>query len=164
MELFSYAISGIISVIIAFLTAYAAASYRIGRLEGMIESIGGRINQLENRFDNFIPGVYALIYKKEEPQAEKLIKEFDEFRKFFVARKNPISEEELARIDRYRDKIAKRKGFTFEEYQDFKFLAKKMSEEFPKEKKEKFDLIMAGLLGFAAGLTFGALLSKLSID
>ena len=72
-----------------------------------------------------------------------------------------LAEREIERMRKYRNKIAHGIPLTPEEYRDFKSIAEKMRKELPVERRGEFDQIMAGILGFIAGLLIGALISEL---
>lgn len=161
-----YILSGVIAAIvtlgIAWSTGVFKLGYKLGRLDGKLDWLTERVKQVETRIDSFM---LALLSKKSGEPNEKLeallhtlIEKFDKF--LPSLKTNPLTQGELQKIREYRNKIANRTPLTQGEYIEFEALARKIESDLPPDQRNEYDLVIAGLLGFAMGLLVASLFSE----
>ena len=154
----SVTISGIVAFVISYIVTIRTISFELGKVAGKTDSIEKRIDWFENRFDKFTAALISKTKEEIPPELEKYISKLDDFLKEQSKKENPLSVSELEKMKRYRDILSRGEPLSPEEYNEFKYLAGKMREDIQEKKRDAFDAVIAGLLGFAAGVIIGALL------
>lgn len=138
----------------------------IVKTSSQTDSIATGINSLNNRFDGLFTAL-SLARQQASPETVKdfseSVKKLDEILKSLKLKEkqNPLSSYDIERFNNYRDKIAKRAPLDYEEYNDFRSLQETIRNELSKKKRSEFDIAMAGLIGFAAGIALTALITSL---
>ncbi len=164
------AISIISTIVVAFITSFLTVLYRLGRISSMVEStdnkVGNiearlekRLDRIEDRFDKFFLYLNAPVNERSKIM-EPYIHKLDEIIEHVKQKGNPVSADEIDKFKAYRNKIVHGVPLTIEEYNDFKSLTEKVKQDLPENRRDDFDLVIAGLLGFILGLTVAALLKK----
>ena len=149
----SATLAAVIGFGIAILAQLGSQSAKLSSIDDGVKRINGVIDSL----------LIATLSKGEaSSHIEQQIKRLEEYLKHLKSKENPLSREEIERFREYSVKIMKRTSLSYEEYNDFKELGERIKMGLPQNQRSDFDLLLAGLLGFAAGAELVALITSLA--
>jgi len=158
------------SFVVALTTTLLLIQNKLGKVEGLIDGINRRQDDLNSRVTkvedqqynflvNFVNGSNAKKHGVPE-STQILLDKLDYILSRVKPNGNPISQDEINRVRAYRNKIAHGDFLSPEETKDMIQLLDKLKDELSTdEQKEEFDTIAAGILGFIGGLLIAALFS-----
>ena len=126
-------------------------SQRISHLEGRFENLQNTINDVKSRVERLEKAAFI-------PVREILVSILESVQQRLVStqRTNPLSQDEVRRLNMYIEKVKRGEKFSREEAEEFERLAKKLRDENP---NDPLCIFLAGLAGFILGLTVMGLTS-----
>lgn len=142
----------IISVVIAIGVAILV---KMGKLTSIDDGI--------KRFNSVIDGLLVSSFGKgTSSDLAQRVEKIEEHLKRLNPKGNPISSGEIERFRSYNGKIREGMPLNYEEYTDYRQLGERIKQQLPKKQRTDFDLLLAGVFGFVAGMALAELIRSLS--
>ena len=150
MELVAIA-SATLAAVIGFGIAILAQAGKLG-------SIDDGIKRLNRIVDDFL---ISLTRGSTPSDFEQRLKAIESYVEQLKPKENPLSTTEIERFKTYTEDIGRGMSLSYEEYSDYRRLSERIKRELPKRQRTDFELLLAGLLGFAAGMALAELIRSL---
>jgi len=164
-------ITGLIPATVIIVIYALQMSHRIGVLEGRsawdydwIKRLADQIFNSDGRNNGFLVGILSRLIPKDQiastmqPPLKVMLKIVTTVEMHSKNKENPITKDQIRKLQDYLNKTASQLPLTRDEYQNFQSLVRNVSSDLPESQKDEFDGAAGTILRFAAGLAIVSLI------